>query len=149
MEQVRAVAMDATEIAEFLESQRTGVLSLARSDDAYGVPVSYAYDQDGSDVYFRLGYAEASLKREFVDAAEHVSFAVYAETEAGWKSVLAQGRLEEVAANSLDSQVAEAIQQLDIPFVTIFDRPASKLEFRLTRLSLDRLTGRKEVAAAP
>lgn len=149
MSETRAVAMDATEIAEFLEERGTGVLSLARSDDAYGIPVSFAYDPDGSNVYFRLGYTAESQKHEFVDASENVSFTVFDETAAGWKSVVAQGRLEEVAATSLDSSVAEAVQRLDIPFVTIFDRPATELEFRLTRLSLDKLSGRKEVAEAP
>jgi len=149
MNDTRAVAMDAAEIAEFLEKRGVGVLSLARSDDAYGIPVSFAYDPDGSDVYFRLGYTAESQKREFVDASEHASFTVFAETPEGWKSVVAEGRLEEVAATSLDSNVAEAVQRLDIPFVTIFDRPAEKLEFKLTRLSLDKLSGRKEVAEAP
>lgn len=146
MSDVSSVAMDAVAIDEFLETQSTGVLTLAKDDDGYGIPVSFAYDAGESSIYVRLGYAPESQKREYVDAADRVSFVVYDQTDDGWKSVVARGELEEVAESSLQSYVGEAMRDLDIPFFTVFDRPASDIEFKLTRLAIDELDGHAELS---
>lgn len=139
-----ATDMDAIEIADFLATQETGILSLANGDDGYGIPVSFAYDdadEDGPHVYFRLGYAPGSQKRRFVDASDRVSFTVYDRTDEGWKSVVARGRLEEVSARTLDAIVAEAVHGLDIPYFSVHDRPVKELHLTLTRLDVADLTG--------
>lgn len=136
-----ATSMDALAIAEFLESQRTGVLSLAMGNDGYAVPVSFAYDDAGPFVYFRLGYAPESRKRAFVEAADRVSFVVYDDTDVGWKSVVAEGRLETLSENSLGSSIVEAVNVLDIPYFSVHRRDPSDLEFSIVRLHVDSLSG--------
>jgi hypothetical protein len=138
--------MDQTEIDEYLASRWTGVLALGRDDDGYAIPVSYVYDEDGRDVYFRLGYRPNSQKRAFVEASDAVSFVVTDASDGRWKSVVARGRLEELAESTLDSAVLEAMQGLDIPFVTIFEDEAD-LDFHVTRLHVTELDGRREVRA--
>ena len=137
--------MDALDIADFLDRQRTGVLSLAKEDAGYAVPVSFVYDDDGPSVFLRLGFGPGSQKRAFVEAADRVTFVVYAETDEGWKSVVAEGRLEELSRTSLDSSIVEAVEGLDIPFFSIHRRPASDLEFRLYRVDVSSLSGVAEV----
>jgi hypothetical protein len=136
--------MDAVEIAQFLESQETGVLSLADGDDGYGVPVSFVYDEAddrGPYVYFRLGFAPGSMKRRFVDASDTVSFVVYDRTPSGWKSVVARGELEEVSARTLDAIVGEAVRGLDIPYFSVHDQPIDKLNLSLARIVITDLSG--------
>jgi nitroimidazol reductase NimA-like FMN-containing flavoprotein (pyridoxamine 5'-phosphate oxidase superfamily) len=133
--------MDATEIADFLDSQQTGVLALASEGDAYAVPVSYAYDIDEQAVYFRLGFAPGSQKQRFIDTTEHVSFVVYGEADGRWNSVLVSGRLEPMAETNLDSTILEAVKRLDIPYFKVFDRPAEEVDFTIVRLNVDGLNG--------
>lgn len=134
------IQLDAPEIADFLSANQTGVLALARDGDAYAVPVSYAFDADGPALYFRLGYAADSQKRAYLAATDQVSFVVYGETDAGWTSVVAIGPVEEVAGDSTDSTVAEAVHDLDIPFFAVHG-DAADLEFHLVRLDVETLSG--------
>lgn len=139
-----ATHMDANEVDEFLESHDTGVLAMAHGDDGYGIPVSYAYEAEEAAeprLYLRLGFTPDSEKRAYVDASDRVSLTVYDETGAGWKSVVARGRLEEVTARSLDALVAEVVKELDIPYFTVHDSPTSEFHFSLVRLDVDELTG--------
>jgi nitroimidazol reductase NimA-like FMN-containing flavoprotein (pyridoxamine 5'-phosphate oxidase superfamily) len=135
--------LDALDIAAFLERQQTGVLALARDDDAYAVPVSYAYDEEGPALYFRLGYTADSQKRAFLEATAQVSFVVYGESADGWTSVVAIGPVEEVAETDLDTTVAEAMAALEIPYFTVHE-DASDLEFHLLRLDVETLSGIRE-----
>ncbi len=133
--------MDGLEIAEFLGSRWTGVLALAREDLGYGIPVSYAYDEAGGDVFFRFGYGSESQKRTFVEASERASFVVYDETDDGWKSVVARGPLEPLAEDTAASTVVEAVRNLDIPYVTVHDHPEDELDFEIVRLDVREIDG--------
>jgi nitroimidazol reductase NimA-like FMN-containing flavoprotein (pyridoxamine 5'-phosphate oxidase superfamily) len=134
-------AMDAPEITAFLETQETGVLSLAADSDTYAVPISFTYESDRNRIYFRLGYAPGSQKREYVAATDHATFVVYDRTPDGWKSVVANGRLVDLSDSDLDANVVEAMETLSIPFFSVFDRPAEDLEFAIVSLEVESLDG--------
>lgn len=142
-----ASALDDAAIEAFLESQSTGTLSLARENDSYAIPVSFTFAPENDDFYFRLGYAPGSRKREYIEATERGTFVVAAETDEGWKSVIARGTLEH--RNTVenldrvtppDGSVSDADHELDIPFYHVFEAP-SEMVFTLVRLRTDELTG--------
>ena len=135
------VDMDAIQIAEFLDSQRTGVLSMGRENDGYGVPLAYWFDDDDTSFYFRLGYGPGSQKRKFIEAAEYVTFVVYADTDEGWKSVLAEGELEVIAEENVDTSIEEVTRRLDIPYFEVHERPVSELEFDILQMRVTKLNG--------
>lgn len=135
------IDMDGIEIEEFLESRRTGVLSLGRDNDGYGVPLSFYFDPSDAKIYFHLGYAPGSQKEKFIDSAEDVTFVVYDQTDEGWKSVLAEGRLEVLAEGAIDSDIEQATRHLDIPYFEVHDRPISALEYDIVRLDVSKLNG--------
>lgn len=136
-----ATEMDAIEMGEFLDTQQTGVLSLAKDGDGYAIPVSFVYDDGHQDVYLRLGFAPASQKRKYLDATEHVSFVVYDETDEGWKSVVIQGTTEELSSSTLDSSIHEAVNDIEIPFMSVHQRPVTETEFRIVRISVTTING--------
>jgi nitroimidazol reductase NimA-like FMN-containing flavoprotein (pyridoxamine 5'-phosphate oxidase superfamily) len=133
--------MDGVEIADFLEAHSTGVLSLARENEGYGFPVSYAYEDDEPAVYVRLGFTPESQKRAFVDAVERASLVVYEETADGWQSVVVEGSLRGVGSGQPESALAEAVRGFTIPFFAVFPKSAGDLDFSLYRLAADSLTG--------
>lgn len=143
-----ATAMDALAIGEFLEAQGTGVLAVAAGGRVYAFPVSFAYDEEGPAVYFRLGYGPDSQKRRFVEGADEASFVVYDRTDEGWKSVLAEGELEPVSESRLDTTLAEAVNGLHIPYFAVHRRPSAELEFEIVRLAVDKLSGIVEAGRA-
>lgn len=139
-----AAAMDATDIGEFLDAQQTGVLSLSKGGDAYAIPVSFTYKPERSRIFFRLGYAPGSQKKKFLEATDHAAFVVYADTPDGWQSVVASGRIEELSRTNVDSSVVEALEHLEIPFFSVFERPTEDIEFTIAALHVDKLDGRTE-----
>ena len=139
--------LDQAGIDSFLESQPTGTLSLAKENDSYAIPVAYTYAPESRDVYFRLGYAPGSRKREDLDAPDLATFVVAAPTDAGWKSVVARGRLEhrntveDLSRHRLPGEaVSQADRELRIPFYHVFEAP-SETVFALVRLDVTELTG--------
>lgn len=147
MSRPTASALEQDAVASFLESESVGTLSLAKDGESYAVPVSYTFAPESQDVYFRLGYAPDSTKREFVEATERATFVVAAETDAGWTSVLARGELEHRSTvEDLDTRppgdgsVSQSERELEIPFYHVFDAPDEML-FTLVRLRTDELTG--------
>jgi nitroimidazol reductase NimA-like FMN-containing flavoprotein (pyridoxamine 5'-phosphate oxidase superfamily) len=140
----RSVELRPADVDDFLGTGGAGVLALARDDESYAVPVSYGYDAESRAFYVRLAFTPESEKQRFVARGGPASLVVHGDTDDGWHSVVARGPIEEVTETALDSTVAEAIRRVDIPFVTIYDRPRRDLTLRVYRLRPDELTGRKE-----
>ncbi len=140
----RSVELDGTEIERLLGNGGVGVISFADEDEPYSIPVSYGYDADADGLYVRLGFAPESEKRRFVDDGRTASLVVTDETPGGWQSVIAKGPLSEVTEMAIDPEAAKSVHKVRIPFVTIYDREPSELEFELYRLEAETITGRGE-----
>ncbi len=133
--------MNSLEIADFVNDQQTGVLSLASGNDSYSIPVSFVFKEEDQNVYLRLGYGNDSTKREFVDQVDRASFVIYDHTDDGWKSVLARGPLEKLTETNLDSSIAQAVRNLRIPYFQVFDAEYEDLEFHIVRINATELSG--------
>jgi len=138
-------------IETFLETQSTGTLALADRNDSYAIPVAFTFAPEPEDFYFRLGYGVESRKREYIESTDQATFVVAAETESGWKSVVAAGEIEhrnttdnlsEIAGTeySSDEPQSDAKHERNIPFYNVFESP-SELLFTLARLRTTELTG--------
>lgn len=145
MENLRWTGLSVDERNELLSRGGIGALSFSTPVDEPPVllPVSYGYDADTTSFYFRLAFPTDSRKTGVVDGP--VAFTTYAETEAGWRSVVARGRLEEVTDMPYESSAVQGMWAVRIPMVDLFDRPPEDVAFRYFRLRPDSLTGRKEV----
>ena len=94
MNQQIAGTLDEAAIKAFLENQSTGSLALADQNDSYAIPVGFTFVPETKDFYFRLSYGVESRKRAYIETTDRATFVVAAETESGWKSVVASGELE-------------------------------------------------------
>ncbi|MFC3477076.1 pyridoxamine 5'-phosphate oxidase family protein [Halobacterium litoreum] len=144
MEDTRSVHMDDEERNAFLGSGGTGVISFGTSggDPPHSVPVSYGYDGESGDFYFRLAYDVDSEKPDPVDGP--VTFVTHRETDDGWRSVVAHGSLEPTDENGISTEALSGLQRVDIPLVDVFEREPRELSFRFFRLRPDDVDGRKE-----
>lgn len=141
----RRTEMSAGETDTFLGTHETGVLSLARTDEPYAIPVSYGYDTSARQFYLRLVSTPESEKREFLDSDPNARFVVYGDEDDTYRSVVANGALVRVDPDEL---AVEDIQQYGAarrPLFEIWAERKGELDIELYRLDPETVTGRKIV----
>jgi len=135
VEYVYTFGMDDEEVERHLREAMTGVLSLARDDDAYAVPVGCHYD--GDRLLLRLAVESGGEKMSFVDETGQACFVVYeATTDESW-SVLVVGTLRETTEEFTAAQVNQWFAPL-----RVFSEAIDDVEPVLYELEMDTVTGR-------
>ncbi|AGB39879.1 pyridoxamine 5'-phosphate oxidase family protein [Natronococcus occultus] len=145
MQGLRWLQMSADEIDEFLGQGGIGVVSFpsGAENPPVSIPVSYGYNPDERAFYYRLSVPQGSRKADLIDRS--VSFVVHRETDEGWRSVVAEGRFEEIDEAPFEPGDIHGMWAVEIPLVEIFERPPKEVTFRFFRLEPETLSGRKEV----
>lgn len=126
-----------------LGRHETGVLSLAREDEPYAIPISYGYDADHRRFYMRLVSTPESEKRRFLSSAPHARLVVYEEEPVVYRSVVAAGTLEEISTDELTVEHIEQYGAAKRPLFEIWGESKPDLDIRLYRLTPDTLSGRE------
>ncbi|MFW5937996.1 MAG: pyridoxamine 5'-phosphate oxidase family protein [Halanaeroarchaeum sp.] len=126
------------EIEERLYEAETGVLALARSGEAYAVPVACHYD--GEALFLRLGEHEGSEKMATVETTDRASLVCYEHTppDESW-SVVVRGPIVRV-----DDPVEPPSPDADafLP-IRLFGEPVEAVEEVLFELEIESVTGRQ------
>lgn len=146
MEYNRAVEMSDGAVVEFLGRGGTGVASFVRGPDEppHTIPVSYGFDAEAGDLFFRFAFAPDSEKRGVVAADTPLSFVTYERDDDRWVSVVATGRLESVEDVEVAEGILESLRRTHIPMVDVFETEPRTLTFEFFRLDPETLTGRTE-----
>ncbi|WP_458189303.1 pyridoxamine 5'-phosphate oxidase family protein [Haladaptatus sp. NG-WS-4] len=136
VEYVYTFGMDETEIEDRLREAGTGILSLARGDDAYAIPVGCHYD--GERMLLRFAVEDSGDKMDYVETTDTACFVVYdANGDESW-SVLMTGTLHPVAESFDES----AVNELFLP-LRVFDENIDDVEPKIYELEIEHVTGRK------
>jgi uncharacterized protein len=149
MQGLRWLKLSDDDLDEFLGRGGTGVLSFAAptNESPVSIPVSYGYNATENAFYYRLSAVGDGRKADLVE--RELSFVTYRETDDGWRSVVATGRLRALTDEPEETQVLESLRAIEIPIVDIFDRPQRETAFQYFRLEPETMTGRKEVSSEP
>ncbi|OVE83774.1 pyridoxamine 5'-phosphate oxidase family protein [Natronolimnobius baerhuensis] len=131
------------EIDTFLGGHETGVLSLARTDDPYAIPISYGYDDENREIYMRLVSTPDSEKREFLNSTPDARLVVYDESDATYRSVIAVGTLEEINPADLTPDQIAQYGDAKRPLFEIWAEGKKDLDIELYRFVPDTLNGRR------
>ncbi|MGQ3327850.1 pyridoxamine 5'-phosphate oxidase family protein [Halorubrum sp. FL23] len=142
--------MDDDEAAERLRTADSGVLSLARDNDAYALPLAHYYD--GEKLYFRLGLRDESTKRAFWDATETACYVVH-DTEPtdepqeldSW-SVVVTGHLAELSEAERERFDTAEINRRFTP-IRVFDEAIEAVDITIAEFEIRTMTGRTTPAA--
>ncbi len=135
--------MSTEEIDTFLGNQETGVLSLARADTPYAIPISYGYDGTSRRFYMRLVSTPESEKREFLASAPEARLVVYDNEGATYRSVVAIGTLEAIPPSDLTAERIEQYGRAKRPLFEIWAESKPDLDIELYELAPDHLSGRR------
>lgn len=144
MSDTSSIELDPATQDKHLGTGGTGVLSFSNSetDAPHSVPVSYGYDPEDRVFYFRLAVGADSRKAALLERP--VSFVVHGESDDGWWSVIARGRLESTTAEATALDSLAGLERVDIPLVDVFETPLRVADFEFCRLDPVAQTGRRE-----
>lgn len=137
--------MTAAEIDEFLGEKETGVLSLAREDEPYAIPISYGYDAAHQTFYLRLVSTPESKKRQFLASSPQARIVIYDEVEPGttYRSVIAVGVLKEISPEELTVEDIEQYGAAKRPLFEIWGESKQNLNIKLYEFEPTELSGRR------
>ena len=137
--------MTTAEIDDFLGDEETAVLSLARDDDPYSIPVSYGYDADDQTFYMRLVSTPESEKREYLSSSPQARLVVYDETGGGttYRSVVAVGTIAEIDPAELTVDQIEQYGAAKRPLFEIWGDSKENLNIKLYEFQPTELSGRR------
>lgn len=127
----------------FLARHETGVLSLARDDEPYAIPISYGYDADRRQFFLRLVSTPESEKRRFLASAPRTRLVVYEEDGDTYRSVVVVGTLREVSRDELTVEHIEQYGETKRPLFEIWGASRKDLDVKLYRLEPEGLSGRR------
>lgn len=126
-----------------LGRHETGVLSLAREDEPYAIPISYGYDAEARRFYLRLVSTPESEKRRFLASSPHARLVVYEEDDPIYRSVVTIGTLNEVSRDKLTVEHIEQYGEAKRPLFEIWGESRQDLDIQLYQLEPDELSGRR------
>lgn len=143
----RRTEMSAGETETFLGAHETGVLSLARTDEPYAIPVSYGYDTSARQFYLRLVSTPESEKRAFLASDPNARFVVYEDEGGTYRSVVANGTLVRLDPGELAVDDIEQYGAARRPLFEIWAEGKGELDIELYRLDPETVAGRKVVVS--
>ena len=130
-------------VDELLGDRGHGTLALADGDDAYAVPLNYAYD--GERFLLRVSDEPGSEKVAYAESTATATFIVYetvGETHS-W-SVMIRGRIERLPEDE-QAEFTDAWLNEQFPPFRLFDEAVPEVEMVLYELEPIELTGRRTV----
>lgn len=130
--------MGQREMTDFLTEQATGVLALSKERRAYGIPMSFAWDEETEHAIMDFGFGDESKKREFIETTDEVCLTVYEwNSPTDWRSVVVTGPLQRLDDHEVDDDVAawyyEVAKDIDVSSGTV--------ELEWYELQADEITG--------
>ncbi|MFD1563741.1 pyridoxamine 5'-phosphate oxidase family protein [Haloarchaeobius amylolyticus] len=134
--------MTDAEIDDFLSRHETGVLSLARGNKPYAIPISYGYDDDERAFYMRLVSTPESEKRQFLESSPQGRLVVYDEADSSYRSVIATGTLESIDPAALTPEEIAQYGEAKRPLFELWAEGKEDLRIELYRLEPATLNGR-------
>lgn len=144
--------MDDDEITRFLHDRGSGVLSLVSDGTAYGVPVSFGYDEPNDRFGLLLGFGDQSRKLEYIETTERACLTAYEwRSPMSWRSVIARGPLSQIEEEAFDDGTDDGAESAAASFLTwaktvsldVFGAPVDELDLAWYELRVEELTGRR------
>lgn len=126
-----------------LSRHETGVLSLARENEPYSIPISYGYKAENRRFYLRLVSTLESEKRKFLASSPRARLVVYEENDPVYHSVVTTGTLEEIARDDLTVEHIEQYGDAKRPLFEIWGESRRDLDVQLYQLTPDRISARR------
>lgn len=138
----RRAEMSLEETDAFLGSQETGVLSLARTDKPYAIPISYGYDSTERQFYMRLVSTPESEKRLFLESDPDARLVVYEGDGRTYRSAIAVGTLVGIDPDELTVEDVRQYGSAKRPLFEIWPDGKDELDIELYRFDPETISGR-------
>lgn len=142
VEYIYTHGMTESDIEQRLRETPNATLGLANDGDAYAIPISIDYDEEGT-LWVRLGIHENSDKMEYVDATETASILLFDDpTPTSSWSILVRGTLRPLSEDDQSTFTETEINER-FPPLRVFGEDIADLQPKVYRLDIEEITGRK------
>ncbi|WP_049915590.1 pyridoxamine 5'-phosphate oxidase family protein [Haloferax mucosum] len=131
------------EVHAVLTRHETGVLSLAKADEPYAIPISYGYNPETDCFYLRLVSTPESEKRQFLTSSPSARLVVHEADGDSYRSIIADGTLERVSPDDLTVERIVQYGDAKRPLFEIWGETKRNLDIQLFELTPDTLSGRE------
>lgn len=131
------------EIDSFLRHCETGVLTLAKDDEPYAIPISFGYDFIEKRFYVRLVKTTDSEKHDFLQSTPSCRLVIYENEEPYYTSIIAQGELTEIAPSDLTVEHIEQYGDAKRPLFEMWNDGKEDLDIELYMLAPSEISGRR------
>ncbi|ELY83742.1 pyridoxamine 5'-phosphate oxidase family protein [Natrinema pallidum] len=133
-----------SKIAEkFFANQGHGVLSLAKDNDSYGIPVSYGYDLESERCILQFVIEPESQKQQFLESSDTVTLTTYKYgSDDTWQSVVATGSLLSLSSDDVANWAAAIFFTHASNVETSARQEDSDTEVTWYELEIETLSGR-------
>ncbi|ELY49239.1 pyridoxamine 5'-phosphate oxidase family protein [Natronorubrum bangense] len=100
-------SLSTAEAIAFLEQRGNGTLSLANENRAYGLPISYGYDEAYDRIVIEFVSTDSSKKEQFASTSEEVTLSTYDfQDQTTWASVIVTGSIHRIPPEKVSNRVA-------------------------------------------
>lgn len=97
------------------------MLTLARNNDPYAIPISFGYDTNEKQFYIRLVKTTDSQKHDFLHSTPSCRLVIYENEEPYFTSIIAHGELTEIAPSELTVEHIEQYGDAKRPLFEIWN----------------------------
>ena len=139
------VELSDAEVDAFLARHETGVLSLAREETPYAIPISYGFDEASRDAFLRLVSTPDSETRKVLGSDPRARIVVHETDGDAYTSVIGVGTLRRVDLDELTPESIAQYGETRRPRCEIWADGNADLDSALYRCVPERLTGRTVV----
>lgn len=135
--------LDDAAIAAKFSRGGTGVLSVAKDNLPYSIPVSFSHDARPHRFFFQLGFTAQSEKHEFILSGSTARLVTYDKNNGTWESVIATGTLSDISPDDLDMNIVANLREGQPPLFAIWDETVDAVDFKLFELTVSSISGRR------
>lgn len=126
------------EVEDFLNSQAIGVLCLSQDERAYGIPMSFLYDEVNERLVMDFVFGDDSKKRSFLETTREACLTTFTwNNPQNWRSVVVTGPMNPIDPDDLDIETVSwyhsVARDIDVP------GPAAELQW--FALAIERMSG--------
>lgn len=135
------------EINAVLNNNWLGTLSLVDGDKPYGIPMTYGYDADSSQLVMNWGRGNEGRKIEIIESNPNASLTVF-EHEDGppsiYRSVVLTGHIRKIPDDEVEAamRILANSAEIVIDFET-WGVPIEEVDFLWTELDIEHASGRE------
>jgi nitroimidazol reductase NimA-like FMN-containing flavoprotein (pyridoxamine 5'-phosphate oxidase superfamily) len=136
--------MSESAIADSLEAQGLGTLSMGNESGGYGIPMSFGFDRSQNRCLLQISEGEGNLKTDFLEEGGRVSLSTFEwESIDEWRSVIVRGTIKQISDEEIPKAAGIFAAQAKIASLDVFHQPIEDMDLVWYEIQIEEKHGRQ------